>query len=139
MTSYGIGIVIGIDSNALIRWLVTLPGETVQTGPARRAVEGQKEPIYVCLPVLAEAVWVLSRLYKFDRTAIATVLDALLGNKDVVMQDAPAVSAALSGFKSGGPGFADHLIGALNRDAGCSTTLTFDKRAAKLDTFSEIT
>jgi predicted nucleic-acid-binding protein len=131
--------VIGIDSNVLIRWLVTLPGETVQTGPARRSIEASRDSVFICLPVLAEAVWVLTRLYKFDRAGIAQVVGGLLQNPEVVVQDRLAVAQALDGFVAGGPCFADHLIGALNRDAGCSTTLTFDKRAARLDTFAEIT
>jgi predicted nucleic-acid-binding protein len=46
------------------------------------------------------------------------------------------VAAALQSFETGGAGFTDHLIAALNRSAGCSTTLTFDKSAARSPEFT---
>jgi len=39
-------------------------------------------------------------------------------------------------LKKGSAGFNDHLIAALNRAAGCSTTLTIDKTAAKSPDFT---
>jgi predicted nucleic-acid-binding protein len=38
-------------------------------------------------------------------------------------------------FKSGAASFDDALIGALGRWAGCSHTLTFDRKAARLRDF----
>jgi predicted nucleic-acid-binding protein len=38
-------------------------------------------------------------------------------------------------LKSGTASFSDALIGALGAWAGCEATLTFDRRAARLDLF----
>jgi len=47
-----------------------------------------------------------------------------------------AAKVALDAFASGSADFADYLIAALDREAGCETTLTFDKTAAKIRGFS---
>lgn len=46
-------------------------------------------------------------------------------------------SAALVAYAAGGPDFADCLIRAMNRAAGCSATLTFDRAALALPGFVE--
>ncbi|MDP2793464.1 MAG: hypothetical protein Q8O25_05180 [Sulfurisoma sp.] len=42
--------------------------------------------------------------------------------------------SALRSYQSSGAGFADSLIGLRNRQAGCETTVTFDKRAGRMET-----
>jgi len=92
----------------------------------------------VCLPVLVEAVWVLRSSYRLDRAQIASMIDALLSSPAVRIAERDSVAAALESYRRGGPWFADHLIGELNRAAGCATTLTFDKQAGALATFTAL-
>ena len=80
----------------------------------------------------------LSRRYRLDRPRVVRFIRALLDSDVVILGEADAVEDALAAYEAGGPGFADHLIGHLNARAGCSTTLTFDKAAARTDHFTAI-
>jgi predicted nucleic-acid-binding protein len=58
--------------------------------------------------------------------------DTRLGGLRIETPD--IVWSALRSYQSGTAGFADCLIGLRNRQAGCETTVTFDKRAARMAT-----
>ena len=62
----------------------------------------------------------------------------LLTHPKVELSDRASVEEALIAFESGGAGFVDHFIGALNSQSGCKTTLTFDKTAPKSSHFTSI-
>jgi predicted nucleic-acid-binding protein len=85
--------------------------------------------------VLCELIWVLSRGYHFGRAEIAAVVSSLLTSNDIVLEDSEQVRVALLSFQSGGLGFADALMGEVNRVHGCEATATFDRKAARLGGF----
>jgi predicted nucleic-acid-binding protein len=120
----------GIDTNLLVRWLLRDPTDPTQTDRATAAIE-QQDTVYVNAVVLAEMVWSAGRSVGLDRQDLARMVRGLLDHPAVELADRTAVEQALFAFESGGAGFADHLIGALNRNSGCKTTLTFDKVAGK--------
>jgi predicted nucleic-acid-binding protein len=76
---------------------------------------------------MAEASWVMARAYRLSRTSIVGGLRQTTASAAIAVSNRQAVDAALDAYESGGPGLSDHLIGHLNRVAGCATTLTFDK------------
>ena len=53
----------------------------------------------------------------------------------LAIQNEQEVFTAMMALKSGEGSFADALVGALGRWAGCGGTLTFDKKAGRLDGF----
>ena len=55
-----------------------------------------------------------------------------------LVENEPLVHKALADFKSSSADFADGLIGVKNRYAGCHRTLTFDRAAAGLSSFSSL-
>ena len=127
---------IGLDTNVLVRLFVD--DDPVQVREARDFVAGRCEPdnpAFVDRVALCEMVWVLSAGYGFGRTEIAGVIQKLLGSLDTVLEDGDAVHAALQAFQTRGVDFADALIGEVNRIRGCEATVTFDRKAAKLDGF----
>ncbi len=136
-----VGQVIGIDTNVLLRWLIDdepVGGDAPhQTALVERAIAG-KGPCYANAVVIAETLWVVGGPLKQPRSVQAEIVERLLNSVNVEVSDRDAVESALDGLKSGGGGFADHLIGAMNRLAGCATTLTFDKAAAKSADFTEL-
>jgi len=83
---------------------------------------------------LAELVWVLERGYGYPRQMLGEVLDTMLTSEEIKVQDAPLVRQALGAFSASAADFADCVIGALHQGAECETTLTFDKKAARLST-----
>jgi predicted nucleic-acid-binding protein len=126
----------GLDTNVALRWLVGAPDDAVQAQRAGSAIAGVKGSLYLNTVVLAEIVWVMAHSMKLDRAAQALAIRTLLDNPLVQLPQRDVVSSALVAFESGGAGFTDHLIAALNRAAGCATTLTFDKIAAKSPDFT---
>ncbi len=51
------------------------------------------------------------------------------------IQNEQEVFTAMTVLKTGKASFADALIGALGAWAGCTSTLTFDQKAARLNAF----
>jgi predicted nucleic-acid-binding protein len=127
--------VIGIDTNVLLRWL--LDDDPAQSDRAADVFKGG-ETIFLGDIVLAEVAWVLARSYRLRRGDIAHAIRHAVSLPGVAVYDRAAILAALSAYETGGPGLSDHLIGYLNRAAGCRTTLTFDKQAGEGNLFTPV-
>ena len=123
---------IGLDTNVLLRYIVR--DEAAQAKSASRLIEGRcskDAPGHVSHVALAELAWVLGRGYGYAKGEVVKVLAAILSSAELRVQESAQAWAALRAFQDGQADFADYLIGAENDACGCSTTYTFDKRAAK--------
>ncbi|MCS6786227.1 MAG: type II toxin-antitoxin system VapC family toxin [Thiobacillaceae bacterium] len=124
---------IGLDTNVLVRLLVddgSAEVERVRTWIAERAAEGHE--FHVDTVVLAETVWVLDRVYGYQRGQIADALSALLNNAAYAVDARPAVAEALALYRSGRADFADGLIAVRCRAAGCTQLASMDRAMRKL-------
>ncbi len=84
--------------------------------------------------MLAETVWVLAALYDRDAKSVAQTVEFLLSHRDLTVQDADVVSAALAHYRSRPSlGFSDCLMVEIARKAGHVPLGTFDRALAKLD------
>jgi predicted nucleic-acid-binding protein len=84
--------------------------------------------------VLAETVWVLSAVYGLGPSEIATAVEMLLNHKDLTLQDADAVAAALEHYRNRPAlGFSDCLVLEVARKAGHLPLGAFDRELSKLD------
>jgi predicted nucleic-acid-binding protein len=131
--------VIAIDTNVLLR--ILLDDDLPQAEQARRLISAQAspaQPAFVNRIVLCEAVWVMVSAYRYSRQQVCDALELLLAAPAVRLEDHAAVEEALALFSYDGSGFTDALIGVLNRRAGCTTTYTFDRRAAETPDFSAV-
>ena len=133
---------IGLDTNVLLRWLVD---ETIwpddapeQTALATEALSRRDAQFFVDAVVLAETVWILARPLRQKKLALVAVSHRLLNTSNLVVDHCDAAEAALAAWGGGRGDFADHLIGAINRSAGCGTTLTFDRNAEPADAFTRL-
>jgi predicted nucleic-acid-binding protein len=122
---------IGLDANVLVRYI--MQDDAKQSPKANRLIDGltAENPGFVPLVAMVELVRVLSSSCDLDRAQVAQALELLLRGKELVVDRTDIVALALKRFKSGGADFADCLIEATARDAGCSTTMTFDVGAVK--------
>jgi predicted nucleic-acid-binding protein len=84
---------------------------------------------------MTETVWVLERAYRLSNVRIAEVIERLLQTSVLVIENEAEVFAAMTVLQEGSGSFADALIGELGDRAGCSVTLTFDQKAARLRNF----
>jgi predicted nucleic-acid-binding protein len=80
-------------------------------------------------------VWVLERAYAMSDVDIAAAIELLLQSDVLPVENEREVFTAMVALKEHRASFADALIGALGARAGCIHTVTFDKRAARLDGF----
>lgn len=122
---------IGLDTNLLLRYF--LNDDPVQSPQAHRIITSftEAEPGWVSLPAVLELVWVLKSKNRAHRTGIAATLDRLLAQNSVVIEQAEVVAQAVRRYRFSSADFADCLIAASARAAGCTRTVTFDQIAAR--------
>lgn len=127
---------IGIDTNVLVRYLAQ--DDPIQSAQATRLFEQRltpSEPGFISLVTLIETVWVLARVYRLSDTEIALVVERMLQADAIVVQNEQQVFTAMVALRAGRASFPDALVGALGLWAGCSLTVTFDRRASRLPEF----
>ncbi len=129
---------IGLDTNVLLRYLVQ--DDPAQSRRATEIIEKRltlEEPGFVSLVTVVEIVWVLKSLFGRSRQEIAGDLEMILAADTLEVQNELEVYQAVVALRSESGTFEDALIGALGIWRGCSTTVTFDQKAAqKLHGFS---
>lgn len=127
---------IGLDTNILVRYLAQ--DDPAQSRKATALIEGQlsdENPGFISIVTMVETVWVLDRSYRLSAEAIAGTVERILQSDCLVIECEQEVFTAMVALKEGRGSFADALIGILGARAGCSHTLTFDKRASRLAGF----
>lgn len=120
---------IGLDTNVLVRYLAQ--DDDTQTSRATELVEGldEQDRGFVCLVVLVELHWVLRTTFGVSPDEAAFIVEGLLAASWLVVQESDLVRRAVGRARTG-VDFADAVIAELGTAAGCTTTVTFDRRAA---------
>jgi predicted nucleic-acid-binding protein len=123
--------VVAFDTNVLVRLL--LHDDAAQAKKAEQAFlrHARGDGVFLPLVVLVEAAWVLSYTYELDRSAIHEQLLSLSRTRGVVVDEADLVQDALDAFAKGPADFADYVILATTRRAGCRSLLTFDRELGR--------
>jgi predicted nucleic-acid-binding protein len=127
---------IGLDTNLIVRYLAQ--DDPVQSPRASAVFERQltqQEPGFVSAVAVVETAWVLKRAYKVSDQEIARAVERLLQSDVLVVENEQEVFTAMIALKEGRGAFSDALIGALGAKAGCSCTLTFDRKSLRLAEF----
>lgn len=130
---------IGLYSNILVRYLAQ--DDPVQSAKAADIIEHritEDDPGFVSVVAMVETVWVLDRAYGLQAHEIAAAIEGILQADTLVVENEQEVFTAMIAVKERQGSFADALIGALGVRAGCSRTLTFDRRALRLPGFALI-
>ena len=115
------------DTNVLVRGVVRDDENQARTVDKTL---NEATLIAVSLPCLCEFVWVLRRVYSFDKADIAAAISALVQTDKIVM-NRPAVEAGLVVLNAGGD-FADGVIAYEGNWLGAETFASFDKKAVEL-------
>lgn len=121
---------IAIDTNILVRYLVQ--SDDIQAKQARKLIEkdcDQDNPGLITVTAFIETYWVLTKVYGFQEAFVREGLGKLLNAKQLGVENADAVGAALLGSHAD---LADLMIMETGRSSGASKTLTFDKKFARL-------
>jgi predicted nucleic-acid-binding protein len=120
---------IGLDTNVLVRYLTQ--DDAAQARHANAVVAAATAGggrCFIAPVVLCEVSWVLRESYARSKSDLLKTFDLMLATRQFEVGDKDLVRDALEAFRSGRADFADYLIGAVGRDAGCTETVTFDRR-----------
>ena len=130
---------IGLDTNVVVRYLAQ--DDPVQSPKATLIFERrltEQEPGFISLVTMVEAVWVLDTVYGLAAREIAQAVERMLQADTLVIQNEQEVFTAMVALKSGRGSFADALVGALGAWAGCGSTLTFERKAGRIQGFEVV-
>ena len=118
-----------VDTNVLVRLATRDDAKQVAAAEAFIATGA-----WVSHLVLVEAMWVLASVYDLGPADIATAVEMFLNHRDLSLQDADVVTAALTHFRKRPKlGFSDCLVLEVARKAGHVPLGTFDRELSKLD------
>jgi predicted nucleic-acid-binding protein len=129
---------IGLDSSVLVRLFAE--DDVAQRDAAVALIDElqEGESAYINAVVIAEFVWTLHRVYKFNRYQIGAALRRITEHPKMVVWDRDIVRNAAHLYLEQGGGVADYLIALMNIAAGCTVTYTFDEEASASRGFSLI-
>lgn len=122
---------IALDTNILVRFLAE--PHSHQGRIAHQLVTeslSAEKPGFVSALIIAETIWVLEDIYQVPVDMIRAHMRLLLGAAELVIEQADAIERALNLPHKD---LADCILHELGQANGCSHTVTFDKRFAKLD------
>jgi len=123
-----------VDTNVLVR-LITRD-DACQAATADAFID---KGAWVSVLALAETIWVLAAVYKRGPIELARAIEMLLNHRDLILQDADVVAAALELFRSRPAlDFSDCLMLQAARKAGHLPLGTFDRRLAKIEGAEEL-
>jgi predicted nucleic-acid-binding protein len=123
--------VIGLDTNVLMRFFMQDDPAQGRAATAFFRSLSNSQPGWVGLATILEAAWVMKSVQKMDRETIAATLGRLLALDSLLVEQADVLEEALRRYRRTRADFADCLIAASARAAGCRKTVTFDQIAAR--------
>ena len=119
----------GLDTNVLVRYLTQDDAEQARrASTAISAATSGGERCFVGPVVLCELTWVLREAYDVGKADLIRTLELILATRQFEIGDKDQVREALEVYRTGRADFADYLIGAAHRHAGCDQTITLDRR-----------
>lgn len=129
---------IGLDTNVLIRYLVQ--DDEAQASAAEDVIDTLTPavPGFISIVALAEIAWVLRSVYRVPDAEILPIVEGFLSAEEIRVQHPDVVRRAVGTARLESVGFADALIGCLGELEACTTTMTFDRRAAGASTMTLI-
>ena len=122
---------IGIDTYVLVRYFIEDdPAQSGLTDSFFNSLS-RAEPGWVSQATILEFAWIMKSVRRLDRKTIAIMIGQLTMLDSIVVERADIIDEALQRYRTGKAEFADCLIAASGRAAGCGKTVTFDKLAAR--------
>jgi predicted nucleic-acid-binding protein len=119
----------GLETNVLVPYLTEDDPEQARRAAAWIGTAvARGEDCFISAMVLCEMTWVLCGAYDVSKSDLLLTLDRLLATVRFVIGDKDVVRRAVDAYRSGRADFAAYVIGALNQEAGCEKTVTFDRR-----------
>lgn len=122
---------IGVDTNILVRFLVN--DDLVQAQRVRsffRKVEEEGDTLFISDPVILELLYVLDSVYGYNRMEILGALESMLSVGVFIFENHDLLADLVVKGRNSTVELEGLFIGIIARHAGCSATITYDKKAA---------
>jgi predicted nucleic-acid-binding protein len=87
---------------------------------------------------MVETAWVLDRAYGLTDEEIAAAIELVLQADMFVVESEQQIFTSMVAVREGLGSFADTLIYELGSRAGCSYTVTFDRKASRVPGFRRL-
>jgi predicted nucleic-acid-binding protein len=126
-----------IDTNILVRFLVG--DDTKQANKVYKLfkeTENNTEELYIPIIVFIEVIWVLESVYKSERNELINLLSELILMPIFKFENLNAIQQFIPDALSSKYDLSDLLIAQTASLHGCSTVITFDKKASKHKLFN---
>jgi predicted nucleic-acid-binding protein len=120
---------VGIDTNIVLRLIVDDDADQRLAVLNFGAGLNRDYLGFITIVSLIETDWALRTQYGFKRDRVVAALKRITSIRGVTIQKADIVAAALRLVDAENADFADALIALQSRESGCTTTLTFDRKA----------
>jgi predicted nucleic-acid-binding protein len=123
--------VIALDTNILVRYFTE--DDPVQFARSAALIEDELtavNPGFICLVTMCELIWVLEDVFSFSTDRVARVIRFILETRQIEVEHDGLVAKAVA---SGHRDLADAIIHFIGQANGCTKTVTFDKKFARLD------
>lgn len=121
---------IAVDTNVILRFLVQ--DDPKQAAIANHLLEDvltPEMPGLVTAVAVLELDWVLRSQYLFSAEIVVATIGQLMASPNLVFEQASSLKSALA-FEHGD--LADNILHRTGQAQGCTKTLTFDKKFARL-------
>jgi predicted nucleic-acid-binding protein len=122
--------VIGIDTNVLVRFLVDDHPAQSEAAAAVFSSLTETAPGYITTVVWVETYWVLRQVLRSTPSHIYGWFTVLLDNPVIRSQDGHLIRRAIARARTGAD-FADSVIAETSTISGCTSVVTFDRKAAR--------
>ncbi|WP_336055370.1 PIN domain-containing protein [Nitratireductor sp. CH_MIT9313-5] len=122
---------IGVDTNVLLRFLVVDDPDQNRAAANFFAARTAEDPAFISALALAETVWLLMRRMNYPAEAVIEVLRKLLAAESIAVEHAEELGMLVFDEDPPVSDLADFLIAWAGKRSGCSSSVTFDKRAAR--------
>ena len=121
-----------IDTSAILRLLVK--DDDAKSRACEKLIKEakQKEIVLHVLPVtILEIVWVLEKVYKYERRAIREITEAILNTPGLKIEMEDVFRKALISYETKNIKFADAVMGCWGLEKGLSAVFTYDEKDFK--------
>ena len=124
---------IALDTNVLVRYLVTDDVEQAEAAGELLRSLSPENPGFICREVVVELVWVLGRSYRYSRSQVSDALIELAASDALVFETAEDMARAALRYPQGGHDFADLMVLFAAERAGATPVYTFDRTFSRLE------
>lgn len=121
-----------VDTSIILRLLVKDDDVKIKAVEKLiRNAEGAGSALYILPVAILEIVWVLQKVYKFDRSSIRELVIAILNTPQLHVEKEDVFRKALLAFEIKNVKFADAVMGYWGLDKGYETVFTYDEKDFK--------